>query len=111
MLRARLPRYQRLQLELERQPTDFFTRRAYTGFWGERTTGRASSRGRVLPLRGSLGARTQDLVFAPNATSGLNAVIRSLALRRRSDIRLAYDRHANNVLAKAIISHGVSDSP
>ena len=27
--------YQRLQLELERAPTDFFTRHVFTGFWGE----------------------------------------------------------------------------
>ena len=71
--------YQRLQLELERQPTDFFTRRAFTGFWGEDDGTGEIARARAT-LAAFLGARPQDLVFVPNATSGLNAVIRSLAL-------------------------------
>ncbi|MGH3079266.1 MAG: aminotransferase class V-fold PLP-dependent enzyme [Gaiellaceae bacterium] len=71
--------YQRLQLELEREPTDFFTRRVFTGFWGaEEAPGRlAEARSALASF---LGARADDLVFVPNATSGLNAVIRSLAL-------------------------------
>ncbi len=77
--------YQRLQLELERQPTDFFTRRAFTGFWGEDNGTGALARARAS-LALFLGARTQDLVFVPNATSGLNTVIRSLALRPGDEV-------------------------
>jgi len=71
--------YQRLQLELERAPTDFFTRRVFTGFWGDDDGSGELARARVT-LATFLGARAQDLVFVPNATSGLNAVIRSLEL-------------------------------
>src|SRR5680860_1327034 len=77
--------YQRLQRELEAGPTDFFTRRVARWFWsgGEKP-------GRLAEARASLaafvGARTEDLVFVPNATSGLNAVIRSLRLDPEDEI-------------------------
>jgi isopenicillin-N epimerase len=71
--------YQRFQVELEREPTDFFTRKAMHGFWGG-----GEAPGWLDDARASLasfvGARADDLVFCPNATSGLNAVIRSLDL-------------------------------
>jgi isopenicillin-N epimerase len=69
--------YQRLQLELEREPTDFFTRRIFTGFWGA-DDGSGRLAGARAALAAFLGAHGDDLVFVPNATSGLNAVIRSL---------------------------------
>lgn len=77
--------YQRLQRELEAGPTDFFTRRVARWFWsgGEKP-------GRLAEARASLaafvGARTEDLVFVSNATSGLNAVIRSLRLDPEDEI-------------------------
>jgi isopenicillin-N epimerase len=71
--------YQRLQRELERQPTDFFTRRAFTGFWGEDEGAGEVAQARTTLAR-FLGARGEDVVFVPNATSALNAVIRSLAI-------------------------------
>ena len=77
--------YQRLQLELEREPTDFFTRRAFTGFWGEDDGTGALARARAT-LATFLGAGGDDLVFSPNATSGLNAVIRSLELRPEDEV-------------------------
>lgn len=52
---------------LERQPVRFFVREL-EGLWDE-------ARG---VLAGFLGADTDDLVFVPNATSGVNAVLRSL---------------------------------
>jgi isopenicillin-N epimerase len=69
--------YQRIQRELEAGPTDFFTRKAARWFWGdpERPGRMAEAR---AALAGFLGARADDLVFVPNATSGLNAVARSL---------------------------------
>jgi isopenicillin-N epimerase len=67
--------YQRLQLELERGPTDFFTRRL---------DGLLSSA--RLALAGFVGARPEDLVFAANATAALNAVLRSLRIRPEEEI-------------------------
>ena len=67
--------YQRLQRELEREPTTFFTR----GY-------EAALRDARAELARFVGARTDDLVFAPNATSALNAVIRSLRIRPNEEI-------------------------
>ena len=61
--------YQRWQLELERNPVEFLGRRSAA------LLTRARSR-----LGGYLGARGTDLVFVPNATTGVNIVARSLAL-------------------------------
>ena len=67
--------YQRLQLELEREPTELLVRR----FDERMETARAA-------LASFVGARVQDLVFAPNATAALNAVIRSLRIRPNEEI-------------------------
>lgn len=67
--------YQRLQRVLEREPTDFFAR----SFEGAMRDARAV-------LASFVGARAADLVFVPNATSGLNAVLRSLAIRPEEEI-------------------------
>src|SRR5918995_7225673 len=67
--------YQRWQLELERDPTAFFTRVV------EEATHEARA-----ALATFVGARTEDLVFAANATSALNAVIRSLRIRQNEEI-------------------------
>jgi isopenicillin-N epimerase len=61
--------YQRFQRELERNPSEFLGRRFY-----ELTTEALAA------LAVFVGARAEDLVFVPNATAGLNAVIRSLKL-------------------------------
>ena len=71
--------YQRLQRELEAGPTDFFTRRVARWFWGEPEQPGLMAAARAA-LAAFVGARAEDLVFAPNATSALNAVIRSLRL-------------------------------
>jgi isopenicillin-N epimerase len=76
--------YQRWQRELEREPTDFLARRLGTWFWGE--TGSSLIDDARASLASFLGARSQDLVFVPNATSGLNAVIRSLRIRPEEEI-------------------------
>lgn len=67
--------YQRLQRELEREPTDFFVRRFEKAMLAARTV-----------LADYVGARADDLVFAQNATSALNAVIRSLRIRPEEEI-------------------------
>ena len=83
--RAVFDEYQRLQRELEAGPTNFFTRRVARWFWdggelpGELFEARAA-------LARFVGARAEDLVFAPNATSALNAVIRSLRLQPGDEV-------------------------
>ncbi len=67
--------YQRLQRELELEPTDFLARRFEGALLEARTA-----------LADFVGARVDDLVFAPNATSALNAVIRSLRIRPEEEI-------------------------
>ena len=68
-------RYQELQRELERNPVDFLARRL-----DELTAGSRAA------LALFLGARPDDLVFVPNATAGLNAVIRSLRLEPGDEV-------------------------
>jgi len=67
--------YQRWQLELERQPVEFLGRR----FAGLMHTARQA-------LGVFVGADTDDLVFVPNATTGLNAVARSLPLQPGDEV-------------------------
>ena len=68
-------RYQALQRELERNPTAFLARE-----FDERM---AEARGALAAF---VGARADDLVFVPNATAGLNAVIRSLRLESGDEV-------------------------
>jgi isopenicillin-N epimerase len=67
--------YQGWQRELERNPVEFLGRR---------------SAGLLLHARerlaAHLGASAQDLVFVPNATTGVNIVARSLALRPGDEV-------------------------
>jgi isopenicillin-N epimerase len=58
-----------LRLEVEREPMDFFARR-WNGLLEEARAGVARF----------LGARPEDLAFVTNATSGVNAILRGLAL-------------------------------
>src|SRR5207253_2413751 len=67
-----------------RGPTGFLTRRV------EKWVGDRLDRSGILgeartDLARFVGARPEDLVFVRNATSGLNAVIRSLRLRREEE--------------------------
>ncbi|MGH3073222.1 MAG: aminotransferase class V-fold PLP-dependent enzyme [Gaiellaceae bacterium] len=68
-------RWQELQRELERNPVEFLGRR-FHGLMEEARTA----------LAGFVGARADDLVFVPNATAALNAVIRSLALEPGDEV-------------------------
>jgi len=67
--------YQRWQLELERQPVEFLGRR----FGGLLAEARES-------LGAIVGAQADDLVYVPNATTGLNAVARSLPLEPGDEV-------------------------
>ena len=81
--------YQRWQRELERQPVEFLARR-YAGL--------STRPGRGSPRTSARG--TDDVVFVPNATAGMNVVARSLQLDPRDEVLLTnhlktrlYDRH------------------
>ncbi|MBC7233446.1 MAG: aminotransferase class V-fold PLP-dependent enzyme [Chloroflexi bacterium] len=67
--------YQNWQLELERQPVEFLGRR----FTELMRTARTA-------LAAFVGADTDDLVYAPNATTALNIVARSLPLRPGDEV-------------------------
>jgi isopenicillin-N epimerase len=67
--------YQAWQLELERQPVEFLGRR-FTHLMGE---ARAA-------LAAFVGAEADDLVYVPNATTGLNIVARSLPLEPGDEV-------------------------
>jgi len=72
-----LERQQALRDELERQPARFMLREL-NGH--QPAPWRAESRIReaARSVAGFLGARSEDLVFVPNVTTGLNAVLRSI---------------------------------
>ncbi len=80
--------YQAWQLELERQPVEFLGRR----FKDLMREARQS-------LAAFVGADADDLVYVPNATTGLNVVIRSLPLREGDEV-LATD-HEYGALDRA----------
>ena len=82
--RAVFDEYQRWQRELEREPTDFLARRLGPWFW-ESTEPSLIDDARAA-LAAFVGARARDLVFVPNATAALNAVIRSLRVRPEEEI-------------------------
>ena len=67
--------YQRWQRELERDPMDLLYRR-----FGDLLD---EARGALAAV---VGARAEDVVFVPNATSALNAVLRSLRIRPEEEI-------------------------
>jgi len=73
--RAILERQWELRLELEREPMDFLSRR-----WNGRLE---EARAEVARF---LGARSEDLAFVTNATSGANAVLRGLTLSAGDEI-------------------------
>ncbi|MCP3981568.1 MAG: aminotransferase class V-fold PLP-dependent enzyme [bacterium] len=72
---AVLQRQQALRAELERQPVEFFVR----GFEERFDAARAS-------LAGFLGAEPAGLVAVSNATSGVNAVLRSLVFEKGDEL-------------------------
>ena len=67
--------YQGWQRELERQPVEFLARRLPGLLEHVRER-----------LAGYVGARPEDLVLVPNATSGINAVARSLRLQPGDEV-------------------------
>jgi len=77
-------RYQELQRELEREPVEFMGR--------ERRLGERFEAAR-LRLAEYLGADPGSLAFAPNASTALDTVARSLALRSGDEILVGEDEY------------------
>jgi isopenicillin-N epimerase len=73
--RAVFEAYQNWQLELEREPIEFLGRRFYDLMRDARKS-----------LAGYVGADADDLVYVPNATTGLNIVARSLPLQPGDEV-------------------------
>ncbi len=80
--------YQRLQLELERQPLEFLDRQYYARLDAARER-----------LAAYLGADVDGLVFMPNATAAVNTVARSLDLRAGDEVLTTDHEYGACVLA------------
>lgn len=84
-----LAHQQRLRDELEREPIEFLSRQRQSRIDEARAA-----------LAGFVGAHTDDLAFVANATTGVNAVLRSL--RFESDDELLVTDHAYNACRNAL---------
>jgi len=78
--------YQRLQLELERDPVQFLGAHRFPEL-----IGRARAR-----LAAYIGAAEEDLVLVANATAGVNLVARSLALGPGDEVIASTDEYGGN---------------
>ena len=95
--RTILRRQEDLRRQMEAEPVQFLWRRYEERLEPSRAT-----------LARFLGAQTHDLVFVTNATSGVNAVVRSLKLRRGDELlTTSHDYNAcHNVLLEASLRTG-----
>jgi isopenicillin-N epimerase len=72
-----------LRLEMEREPVDFLSKHLPARLGAAR-----------IELAAFLGADARDLVFVPNATTGVNAVLRSLALESADEVLITNHTYA-----------------
>lgn len=94
--RAILERQWELRLEMEREPVDFLARH-----WNARLEGARAEVARFL------GARPDDLAFVTNATSGVNAILRGLALGPGDEILTTDHAYAACRKAAAFVARRV----
>lgn len=80
-----LKKQQALRDEMERQPSRFMLREL-TGENPAPWRSESRLREAAAPIAAFLGARTQDLVFVPSVTTGMNAVLRSVTLEQGDEI-------------------------
>jgi isopenicillin-N epimerase len=76
----------RIRDEIERQPSQFLLRELTAISSGRSLTPEPRMRSAAAAVARFLGARGDDLVFVDNATTGVNAVLRSLDLRAGDEI-------------------------
>jgi isopenicillin-N epimerase len=79
---------QAIRDEIERQPSRFMLRELTAIDMGARNPGPPRMRAAAEVVGAFVGARGEDLAFVDNATTGVNAVLRSLTLRPGDEILL-----------------------
>jgi isopenicillin-N epimerase len=89
---------QAIREDLERRPSQFLLRDV-SGLVGVPAAGPTRMRAAAAEIARFVGARADDLVFVDNATTGANAVLRSLPLKRGDEI-LVTD-HAYGAVTRA----------
>jgi isopenicillin-N epimerase len=94
---------QAIRDEIERQPSRFLLRELSSVIVGVPHPVTPRLRAAAERVASFLGARGQDLVFVDNATTGINAVLRSFGLRQGDEV-LVTD-HAYGAVANAASFH------
>src|SRR5438034_5969028 len=84
--RCVLEAQQKLRDQIERQPSRFLLRELAGIRLGAEHTGKPRLRAAADEVAEFLGAEGKDLVFVDNATSGINAVLRTFDLREGDEI-------------------------
>src|SRR5262245_24741109 len=99
---------QNLRDEIEKQPSRFLLRDLMAAGVGKQPAERPLMRVAAEEIAGFLGVKGKDLVFVDNATSGVNAVLRSFDFRE--DDELVIPNHAygavRNAAEYAVRVHG-----
>jgi isopenicillin-N epimerase len=83
-----LRKQQALRDEIERQPSRFMLREL-SGEQPAPWRRKSRLREAAAPVAAFLGSRPEDLVFVPSVTTGMNAVLRSVALERDDEILIS----------------------
>lgn len=94
---------QAIRDEIERHPSRFMLRElnaAYPTPWRDRSRLREAA----AAVAAFLGARADDLVFVPNVTTGINAVVRSVRLEPGDEIVLSELAYGAVALTAAVIA-------
>jgi isopenicillin-N epimerase len=94
---------QALRDEMERQPSRFMLRElhGHQPMPWRRESRLREAIGRVAPF---LGCRPEDLVFVPNVTTGLNAVLRSLPLGHGDEVVISNLGYGAVTLAAGVVA-------
>jgi len=94
---------QSIRDEIERQPSKFLLRELSAVSTGMPRREAPRLRAAALEVASFVGARGEDLVFVENATTGLNAVLRSFPLREGDEV-LVTD-HGYGAVVNAAVFH------
>jgi len=96
---------QAIRDEIERQPSKFLLRELSAVSTGMPRREAPRLRAAALEVASFVGARGEDLVFVENATTGLNAVLRSFPLREGDEV-LVTDHGYGGVVNAAVFHAG-----
>jgi len=89
---------------IERQPSQFLLRELAATNFGRTRTHAPRLREAAEAVAGFLGARGEDLVFVDNATSGINAVLRSFPLQPGDEVLVSDLAYGAVALAAGFIA-------